>query len=325
MKELLLTVKNLSIAFKYEGKFYPVTRDVNFEIHKGEILGLVGESGSGKSVTSKAILRLLPKTSSKILDGEVIFEGEDILKKPLNEMFNIRGNKISMIFQEPMTSLNPVFTCGSQIMESVMLHQHLDKKAAWEKSCEMLRLVGIPMPEKRMDNYPHEMSGGMRQRIMIAMALVCNPALLIADEPTTALDPTIQAQITELIKKLRAEIGMSILYISHDLGVIAETCDRVAVMYAGTVMEIADVYELFANPMHPYTKGLLGSVPDLKKDVNRLPSIEGSVPHLTEIPEGCPFHPRCHRADKQCRDCFPPLAGPKEHQVRCFHLNGSGQ
>jgi len=318
MRQTLLEIKNLSIAFKYEDRYYTVIRDVNFKLNSGEILGLVGESGSGKSVTSKAILRLLPKTSSKILDGEIIFEGRDILKMPLKDMFNIRGNKISMIFQEPMTSLNPVFTCGDQIMEAIILHQRLSKKEAYQKACNMMKLVGIPMPEQRMKNYPHEMSGGMRQRVMIAMALACNPSILIADEPTTALDPTIQAQITELIQRLRVDIGMSVIYISHDLGVIAENCDRVVVLYLGAVMEIADVKELFANPLHPYTQGLLACVPDIDRDVERLPCIEGNVPHLTEIPEGCPFATRCSYADDICRTEFPGMYGEESHLVRCF-------
>ncbi|MBD9220566.1 MAG: ABC transporter ATP-binding protein, partial [Clostridiales bacterium] len=261
MKEKLLEVKNLSVAFKYDGKFLPQTRDVSFDIYKGEILGLVGESGSGKSVTSKVLLQLLPPTGSKILSGEAIFEGEDLVQYPRKKMYNIRGNKISMVFQEPMTSLNPVYTCGNQIEEAIMLHQKLSKKEARKKAIEMMEFVGIPLPESRIDNYPHEMSGGMRQRVMIAMALSCNPKLLIADEPTTALDPTIQAQIMDLLVHLQRKTGMSVLYISHDLGVIAEICDRVAVMYAGTIMEIADVHDLFYDPWHPYTIGLLNSMP----------------------------------------------------------------
>lgn len=320
MKEKLLEVKNLSVAFKYDGKFLPQTRDVSFDIYKGEILGLVGESGSGKSVTSKVLLQLLPVTGSKILSGEAIFEGEDLIKRPRKEMFNIRGNKISMIFQEPMTSLNPVYTCGNQIQEAIMLHQGLDKKAARKKAIEMMEFVGIPLPESRIDNYPHEMSGGMRQRVMIAMALSCNPKLLIADEPTTALDPTIQAQIMDLLVKLQRQTEMSVLYISHDLGVIAEICDRVAVMYAGTIMEIADVHDLFYDPWHPYTIGLLNSMPRMDSTAERLECIDGTVPHFSEMPAGCPFAPRCKYATDQCRTGdLPPITVRGTHHVRCWN------
>lgn len=320
MKEKLLEIKNLSVAFKYDGKFFPQTRDVSFDLYKGEILGLVGESGSGKSVTSKAIMQLLPATGSKILSGEIFFEGEDLLKRRKNQMYDIRGNKISMIFQEPMTSLNPLYTCGGQIMEAILLHQKADAKEAEKKAIEMMRLVGIPMPEVRMKNYPHEMSGGMRQRVMIAMALSCNSALLIADEPTTALDPTIQAQIMELIKRLRKELGLSVLYISHDLGVIAEICGRVAVMYAGSIMEIAEVHDLFYDPQHPYTIGLLSAMPKMNGSREELSSIEGTVPHFSEMPAGCPFAPRCHYATEQCgRQGLPPMEVSGTHSVRCWN------
>lgn len=320
MQEKLLEIHDLSVAFRYNGKFLPQTRDVEFTINKGEIFGLVGESGSGKSVTAKVLLRLLPPSGSKILSGSVVFEGEDLLTRSREQMFDIRGNKISMIFQEPMTSLNPVYTCGNQIMEAIMLHQGLDKKAARQKAIEMMGHVGIPLPEVRVDNYPHEMSGGMRQRVMIAMALSCDPTLLIADEPTTALDPTIQAQITDLLLRLQQETGMSVLYISHDLGVIAEICDRVAVMYAGTIMEIADVHDLFYHPWHPYTIGLLNSMPRMDSSRDRLESIEGSVPHFSEMPDGCPFAPRCVYADDICRtSALPPLTHYGSHAVRCHH------
>lgn len=326
MKEKLLEMKNVSVAFKYDGKFLPQTRDVSFDIYKGEILGLVGESGSGKSVTSKVILQLLPETGSKVLSGEAVFEGRDLLKIPRKEMFSIRGNSISMIFQEPMTSLNPVYTCGDQIMEAIMIHQHLDKKAAREKAIEMMTLVGIPQPDTRVDNYPHEISGGMRQRVMIAMALSCQPKLLIADEPTTALDPTIQAQIMDLIVELQQKTGMSVLYISHDLGVIAEICHRVAVMYAGCIMEIADVRDLFYSPYHPYTVGLLNSMPKMDSSLERLDSIEGSVPHFSEMPAGCPFAPRCRYASEKCRSGeLPPMRQFGTHSVRCWNpLNTEG-
>lgn len=327
MKEKLLEVKELSVAFKYNRKFLPQTRDVSFDIYKGEILGLVGESGSGKSVTSKALMQLLPASGSKVLSGQAIFEGEDLLHYPRKQMYNIRGNKISMIFQEPMTSLNPVYTCGNQIQEAIMLHQNLNKKEARAKAIEMMELVGIPLPESRVDNYPHEMSGGMRQRVMIAMALSCAPKLLIADEPTTALDPTIQAQIMDLLKQLQRKTGMSVLYISHDLGVIAEICDRVAVMYAGTIMEIANVHELFYEPMHPYTIGLLNSMPRMDSTSDRLDSIEGTVPHFSNMPQGCPFAPRCKYATDQCHTGeLPPMRTRNGHSVRCWNAEiGRGE
>lgn len=320
MKDILLKVRGLSVAFKYDGAFLPQTRDVSFELYRGEILGLVGESGSGKSVTSKALLQLLPQGGSKILCGEVLFEGDNLLERSRRQMYDIRGNKISMIFQEPMTSLNPVFTCGSQIMEAVMLHWGLKKKAARRKAVEMMEFVGIPMPEVRVNQYPHEMSGGMRQRVMIAMALSCNPSLLIADEPTTALDPTIQAQIMELLLRLQRESGMSVLYISHDLGVIAEICDRVAVMYAGAFMEIADVHDLFYHPWHPYTIGLLRSIPRMDSSKERLESIDGVVPHFSQMPAGCPFAPRCRFAADICRAGeLPPMTSEGTHWVRCWN------
>lgn len=323
MKDVLLDVQNLSVAFKYERKFMPVTHDVSFQVYRGEILGLVGESGSGKSVTSKVVMGLLPRSTSRIASGKAVLDGQDVTKFSFKDFYNIRGKKVSMIFQEPMTSLNPVFTCGDQIVEAIQLHQNLSKEQAWEAGIEMLRQVGIPEPETRMKNYPHEMSGGMRQRVMIAMALSCNPELLIADEPTTALDPTIQAQITELIKELQQKRNMSVLYISHDLGVIAETCHRVVVLYAGTVMEIAPVRELFHNPLHPYTQGLIASIPKAgAKTGGRLPSIEGTVPHFSDMPTGCPFHPRCPYAQDICRQQVPSLQGDGEHQVRCFCVKG---
>ena len=265
MNDVLLNVENLSVAFKYERRYIPVTHDVSFQVRSGEILGLVGESGSGKSVTAKVIMGLLPRGSSKIVSGRVVLEGRDVTKLTPKEFCGLRGKQAAMIFQEPMTSLNPVYTCGNQLVEAIRLHQSLSREQAWEAGIEMLRQVGIPEPQTRMKNYPHEMSGGMRQRVMIAMALCCNPHLLIADEPTTALDPTIQAQIIELIKDLQQKRGMSVLFISHDLGVIAETCHRVVVLYAGSVMESAPVRTLFHQPLHPYTKGLVDAIPDITK------------------------------------------------------------
>ena len=326
MNDVLLNVENLSVAFKYERRYIPVTHDVSFQVRSGEILGLVGESGSGKSVTAKVIMGLLPRGSSKIVSGRVVLEGRDVTKLTPKEFCGLRGKQAAMIFQEPMTSLNPVYTCGNQLVEAIRLHQSLSREQAWEAGIEMLRQVGIPEPQTRMKNYPHEMSGGMRQRVMIAMALCCNPHLLIADEPTTALDPTIQAQIIELIKDLQQKRGMSVLFISHDLGVIAETCHRVVVLYAGSVMESAPVRTLFHQPLHPYTKGLIASIPKAGAKVSgRRPSIEGSVPHFTDMPVGCPFHPRCPYAGERCRQEMPPLTGDETHQVRCFYAEGRNE
>ena len=318
----LLEIKELTSAFLFEGKPVPVVTDVSITVEEGEILGLVGESGSGKSVTAKNVMRLLPSPPASVLKGEILFKGRDLLKLSEKEMRSVRGNEISMIFQEPMTSLNPVYTCGNQIMEAVMLHQHVDKKTACKKAEEMLKLVGMSMPEERLKNYPHELSGGMRQRVMIAMALCCNPKLLIADEPTTALDPTIQAQIIDLILKLQKERGMAVLYITHDLGVVAETCQRVVVMYAGMVMEIADVVDLFKHPLHPYTMGLMKAMPTMGEKRERLYDIEGMVPHITQMPQGCRFHTRCPYAQEDCRQSCPELTDiGGGHCVRCFHYN----
>lgn len=321
----LLEIKQLTSAFLFEGKPVPVVTDVSITVEEGEILGLVGESGSGKSVTAKNVMRLLPTPPASVLSGEILFKGRDILKLSEKEMRSVRGNEISMIFQEPMTSLNPVYTCGNQIMEAVMLHQHVDKKTARAKAEEMLKLVGMSMPEERLKNYPHELSGGMRQRVIIAMALCSNPSLLIADEPTTALDPTIQAQILELIGELQKKLGMSVLYITHDLGVVAELCHRVVVMYAGMVMEVAQTEDLFSKPAHPYTQGLMKAMPRMNSGGERLNSIEGVVPHITEMPKGCHFHPRCPYATELCRQSCPPMTDlGNGHQVRC-HLADRGR
>ena len=321
----LLEIKQLTSAFLFEGKPVPVVTDVSITVEEGEILGLVGESGSGKSVTAKNVMRLLPTPPASVLSGEILFKGRDILKLSEKEMRSVRGNEISMIFQEPMTSLNPVYTCGNQIMEAVMLHQHVDKKTARAKAEEMLKLVGMSMPEERLKNYPHELSGGMRQRVLIAMALCSNPSLLIADEPITALDPTIQAQILELIGELQKKLGMSVLYITHDLGVVAELCHRVVVMYAGMVMEVAQTEDLFSKPAHPYTQGLMKAMPRMNRGGERLNSIEGVVPHITEMPKGCHFHPRCPYATELCRQSCPPMTDlGNGHQVRC-HLADRGR
>ncbi|MDV2686815.1 ABC transporter ATP-binding protein [Alkalihalophilus lindianensis] len=293
---------------------------VTFDVPKGKTLGIVGESGSGKSITSLSILRLIQKPG-KVVGGEILFKGEDLLSKTEAQMRKIRGNEISMIFQEPMTSLNPVYTVGQQIGESFQIHEGLGKRKAIERSIEMLKLVGIPSPEKRVHQYPYELSGGMRQRVMIAMALACNPELLIADEPTTALDVTIQAQILELMKDLQDRLGMSIIMITHDLGVVAETCDYVAVMYCGKVVEYASINDLFKNPRHPYTVGLLKSLPrhDIDVDGEELSVIKGSVPSPADMPKGCRFAPRCPFASDICRERLPDLEEDENgNQIRCW-------
>lgn len=322
----LLEVKNLRTYFYTEDGVVPALDGIDFYIKPGETLGVVGESGCGKSVTSLSILRLIPNPPGKILEGsKVYFEGEDLLAMHEKDMRHIRGNKISMIFQEPMTSLNPVFKIGSQISEVLMLHQHLNKQEARQKSIEMLELVGIPRPEKIVDEYPHSLSGGMRQRAMIAMALACNPKLLIADEPTTALDVTIQAQILELMKKLKQDFNASVMLITHNLGVVAETCQRIIVMYAGKVVEEGDVYSIFEDPKHPYTQGLLKSIPSIEEKQSKLESIPGMVPNPLNMPSGCRFEPRCSCAMKICKTKEPGLTNlGVERNVRCF-LYGEGE
>jgi len=289
----ILDIRDIEVLFYTGGGVVRGVDGVSFNVKHGETVGVVGESGSGKSVTALSVMRLIPSPPGKIAKGEILFKDEPLLSKSEAYMRKIRGNEISMIFQEPMTSLNPSYTCGNQIIEVLKIHQKLNNKEAKEKAIEMLTLVGIPAPKKRVNEYPHELSGGMRQRVMIAIALACNPSLLIADEPTTALDVTIQAQILELMKKLKQEIDMSIIFISHDLGTIAEMADRVVVMYAGKVVEQAIVKDIFHDPQHPYTEGLLKSMPRLDVEAKRLPIIEGVVPDLNNLPKGCRFHPRC--------------------------------
>ena len=316
----LLEIKNLKTHFfTHEGTVKAVD-GVSFKINQGETLGIVGESGSGKSVTALSVMRLIPHPPGKIVGGEIYFEGKNLLKLDDKEIRKMRGKKISMIFQEPMTSLDPVFTIGHEIGEVIQLHQGLNKEEARKKSIEILKVVGIPDVEKRIDNYPHELSGGMRQRVMIAMALSCNPTLLIADEPTTALDVTIQAQILRLINDLKDKFGASVMLITHDLGVIAEMCDNVAVMYAGNIVEYTDVYTLFNNPLHPYTKGLNKSMPRMNVEAEHLDVIPGMVPNLLDLPSGCPFHPRCDLSFKKCVEEMPELIEiENSHLVRC-HL-----
>ncbi len=316
----LLEIKNLKTHFfTHEGTVKAVD-GISFKINQGETLGIVGESGSGKSVTALSVMRLIPHPPGKIVNGEVYFEGKDLLKLDDKEIREIRGKKISMIFQEPMTSLDPVFTIGHEIIEAIQLHQGLKKEKARKKAIEILKIVGIPDVEKRINNYPHELSGGMRQRVMIAMALSCNPTLLIADEPTTALDVTIQAQILRLINDLKGKFGASVMLITHDLGVIAEMCDHVVVMYAGHIVEYTDIYTLFDNPLHPYTKGLSKSIPRLDVEVENLDAIPGIVPNLLDLPPGCPFHPRCDFCFKKCMEEMPELIEiENSHLVKC-HL-----
>ena len=305
MEDRLLEVKNLKTTFRKKNKELVAIENVSFEIKKGETLGLVGESGSGKSVTSMSIMRLLEENAT--IDGEVIFQGENILNFSKKEMKKIRGSKIATIFQDPMSSLNPILKIKDQLMECTRIHMNYSKKEAEEHALKMMRLVGIPSPEDVLNRYPHQLSGGMCQRVMIAMGMSCNPELLIADEPTTALDVTIQAQIMELLLKLKEKQKMGILLITHDLGVIAETCERVIVMYGGRIMEKATVEELFKDPKHPYTKGLINSVPKLGSGMKTIPYIEGKVPDLNEMPKGCKFSPRCKEAKDICFQIEPSL------------------
>ena len=317
----LLEVKNLKTRFKTdEGSFYAVD-DISFSVQKGKTLGIVGESGCGKSVTSLSIMRLI-QSPGKIESGEIIFNGKDLLKINDDSMRDVRGNQIAMIFQEPMTSLNPVFTCGDQIEEVVRLHKkNLSRAEVKEQAIAMLRKVGIPAPEKRYDEYPHQLSGGMRQRVMIAMAMSCNPQLLIADEPTTALDVTIQAQILDLMRNLQKDFGAGMILITHDLGVVAEMCNDVAVMYAGKIVEYGTVEDIFYRPKHPYTKGLLNSIPHFESGqrLEKLKTIPGMVPSLMNLPIGCRFKDRCFKAQPNCGIKHPPLEKVETHLVACYY------
>jgi oligopeptide/dipeptide ABC transporter ATP-binding protein len=322
--ENVLSVRNLKTQFFSGGQIIPAVDGISFDLRKGETLGIVGESGSGKSVTALSIMRLIPSPLGRIIGGNIYFNGEDLLEKPDQEIRSIRGNNISMIFQEPMTSLNPVYTIGRQISETIMLHQKLPKKDAIDKAVHMLRIVGIPMPEKRIRQYPHQLSGGMRQRVMIAMALSCRPDVLIADEPTTALDVTIQAQILEILKELKKEIGMAVMLITHDLGVVAEIADNVLVMYCGRAVEYSGVREIFLNPKHPYTKGLLNSIPQITGPRKRLEAIKGIVPSPNQIIKGCKFKTRCDFVQQRCIVEEPPLIRAGEGLVRCWRYSAEG-
>lgn len=323
MSEKMLEVKGMRTSFFTHVGEVKAIRGVDFYLDKGEAVGIVGESGSGKSVTSLSVMRLL-QFPGKLTGGEVFFDGEDLTKKTDKEMQAIRGNEISMIFQDPMTSLNPVFTIGNQIMEAIIKHQKLSKEQARQKAIEMLKLVGIPSPEKRIDQYPHEFSGGMRQRAMIAMALSCEPKLLIADEPTTALDVTIQAQILELMKDLKDRLNTSIILITHDLGVVADVCSRIIVMYGGLIMEEGTTEEIFYKPQHPYTLGLMRSIPKMsdKENKERLIPIDGTPPDLLKPPAGCPFAPRCDHAMKICMTQMPEYTHSSDtHRAACWLLH----
>lgn len=316
--ETILEVKNLKTHFFSGKKVIKAVDGVDFDVKRGETLGIVGESGSGKSITSLSIMRLIAEPPGKIVDGEINFKGKNLLAESEEGMRQMRGNKISMIFQEPMTSLNPVYSVGEQIAEAFRIHQKLPKKEAWQKAVDMLRVVGIPSPEKRAKQEPHELSGGMRQRVMIAMALACKPVLLIADEPTTALDVTIQAQILDLLKNLQEQLGTAVIMITHDMGVVSETCDRVAVMYCGKIVEHTDVDSLFENPKHPYTQGLLRSIPAVDRDVEELEAIPGTVPSPDNLPPGCSFAPRCPFATDLCLTEEPSLIEDNGDKVRCW-------
>jgi len=326
-KQPLLEVDQITTHFYTDRGRVTAVDGISFRLNAGEIIGVVGESGCGKSVMSQSIMRLFDERNTVEYEGKVLFEGEDLLKLSRANMRKVQGNDISMIFQDPLSSLNPVYTIGDQIREAILLHQKISKKEAYAKAIDMLRLTGIPSPEQRVNEYPHQLSGGMQQRVMIAMALSCQPKLLIADEPTTALDVTIQAQILDLIINLNEELGMGVLFITHDLGVVAEICSKVMVMYLGQIVEEIDTDNLFTKPLHPYTQGLIKSIPQLEGDRSQdLHVIEGTVPSLNNVPKGCRFAARCPFADDLCREVEPELRVYQgDHKVRCWHyekING---
>ena len=321
MARKLLSVRDLKTSFFTHVGEVKAVRGISFDVNEGEVLGIVGESGSGKSVTSLSIMGLL-QYPGRVVDGEILLNGEDILTYSKDQMRKVRGKEIAMIFQDPMTSLNPVYTIGNQVMEMILEHEKMTKREARARAIEMLKLVGIPAAEKRIDSYPHEFSGGMRQRVMIALALSCNPKLLIADEPTTALDVTIQAQILNLIKKLNKQFGMTTMLITHDLGVVATVCDKVAVMYGGLIMEYGTVDEIFYHPRHPYTMGLLGSIPHVDGgEKRRLIPIDGTPPDLINPPKGCPFNTRCKYCMNICTREQPPYYAEDKHRTMCWMLD----
>lgn len=314
---ILLDIKDLSVEYNTENGAVNAVKNLDLQLDYGETLGFVGETGAGKTTTALAIMRLISSPPGKIMSGEIYFEGENLLKKSEKDMRNIRGSKIAMIFQDPMTSLNPVITIGEQIAEMIELHENINKKEALKKAEKMLDIVGIR--KERINDYPHQFSGGMKQRVVIAIALACNPSLLIADEPTTALDVTIQAQVLELMKDLKEKYKTSMIMITHDLGIVAEICDKVAIMYAGNVVEYSDKRSLYLNPLHPYTKGLFSSIPDLNVDQEELETIDGLTPDPTNLPSGCSFHPRCRKAMEKCSKEVPlKYQVDSGHFVRCF-------
>ena len=323
--DIILEVKDLCVEFRTAEGTVQAVDHLSYVLHKGEKLGIVGESGSGKSVSSLGMMQLIPNPPGQITGGEILYLGRDLVKTSERDMQKIRGNEISMIFQEPMTSLNPVMKIGDQITECILMHNNISKQEAWDKAVEMLKLTGVPRVERMMKEYPFQLSGGQRQRVMIAMALVCKPKILIADEPTTALDVTIQAQILDLMENLKQKTGTSILFITHDLGVVAEVCDDVVVMYSGRVVEKGDVRSIFANPSHPYTKGLLASIPKLGECAEELESIPGNVPNPKYMPQGCKFAPRCSCAFDKCREAEPgfyDVGGG--HMSRCWLCEKKG-
>ncbi|MDA8426261.1 MAG: ABC transporter ATP-binding protein [Treponema sp.] len=325
--EVILQVKDLKTYFHVDEGIVKAVDGVTFDLHKGETLGIVGESGSGKSVTNLSVINMIPDPPGKIAGGQVLYHGKDLLTMPQAEIRKIRGNKVSMIFQDPMTSLNPFLRVSTQMVETIVLHQGLDEKTAKAKAVEMLKMAGIPAPEKRIDQYPHQFSGGMRQRVMIAMSLSCNPEILIADEPTSALDVTIQAQILDLMKDLSARLGTAVIMITHSLGVVAGMCDTLCVMYAGRIVERGPTDALFAEPKHPYTQGLIKSVPRLDQaSSDRLFSIRGQPPNVIDLPDCCPFYPRCDKAMDICKRKYPgATAFGKNRTVNCWLYNSEGK
>ena len=318
-----LEVKDLSVVYTSEGKVIHAVNDISFSLERGKTLALIGETGAGKTTVARSILRILPDRAAKITSGSVCFDGQELLSLSEREMGKIRGNRISMVFQDPMTALNPIMKVGRQIAEAVMEHSRVSKAAARRQAEDMLELVGIP--RTRYDNYPHEFSGGMKQRVVIAIALACSPELLLADEPTTALDVTIQAQVLDLMRDLNRVNGCTTILITHDLGVVAEMCDEVAIIYAGEIVESGTLEQIFERPAHPYTLGLFGALPKLNENVEWLSPIEGLPPDPTDLPAGCRFHPRCKYADERCRSCAPALRETEPgHLCRCLHIDEEG-
>ena len=318
MTNILLSVQDLKVYFSGNERIARALDGISYDVRKGETICLVGESGCGKTVSALTILRIIPQPPGEVMGGKILFNGQDLLELSEEDMQKIRGNHIAMVFQEPMTSLNPVFTIGDQIKEAIQVHEQLEKNEILRRCIQLLKDVGIPSPENRLNDYPHQLSGGQRQRVMIAMALACNPDLVIADEPTTALDVTIQVQILDLFKELQEKRNMSLLYITHDLGVVSNIADRIYVMYSGIIVEQGSTHDIFHNPCHPYTQGLLASLPSLKKRGSTLHSIPGAVPDPAYKPSGCPFHPRCEYATEICRSQFPEMCDYRDgHLSRC--------